>query len=712
MDNRTNRAKPYASRQLDLKDVSVTDRYWSAYVSLVRDTVIPYQWEALNDKVPDAEPSHAIRNFRIAAGLEEGQFAGFVFQDTDVYKWLEAVGYALAVKPDADLERTADEAIRLIASAQREDGYLNTYFTVAAPGKEWTNLMDCHEMYTAGHLIEAAVAYYRGTGKTELLKVAMRLADHIDERFGPEPGKIRGYDGHQEIELALVKLYEATGEAKYLKLASFLIDERGREPQFFHEEWEQRGRISHWAPNVVQSRLPDLAYHQAHRPVREQSEAAGHAVRAVYMYTAMADLALHGGDEELLAACRRLWSNIVNKQLYITGGIGSTHHGEAFTFDYDLPNDTNYSETCASIGLIFFARRMLQLEAKGEYGDVMERALYNTVTAGIAGDGKHYFYVNPMEVWPQASRGNPGKHHIKPVRQKWYGCACCPPNVARMLSSLGHYIFTAGDDTLYTHLYIGNETSAVLAGREVKLKLESGLPWKGSARLAVVEANGTGPFTLALRVPAWSKRSTFTLNGEPAVPELKDGYAYFTRDWQPGDELAVELDMTPQRVYAHPELRANAGRVALQRGPLVYCFEEADNGAPLASLALPRHSELRVVDSDWRGGVVLLQAEGVRVASAKARQAVQPVAVQAASVRAKPLEPHGNARPETPLERQPEEQVQRQAEEQVQMQQETEPEALYRTEPPRIEPCRLTAAPYTLWGNRQPGEMLVWIREQ
>lgn len=468
---------PY-SHQLDLKAVDIQDRYWTSYVDLIRNTVIPYQWEALNDRIPDAEPSHAIRNFRIAAGLEEGEFAGFVFQDTDLYKWLEAVGYSLALTPDADLENIADEAIRLIASAQQDDGYLNTYFAVAKPGKRWTNLTDCHEMYTAGHLIEAAVAYYKGTGKSELLDVATRFADHIDDKFGPEPGKMRGYDGHQELELALVKLYEATGNSRYLNHAGYLIDERGSEPNFLRAEWEERGRISHWAPGVVQQ-TPGLEYLQAHQPVREQTTAIGHAVRAVYMYTAMADLALHKGDASLLAACERLWNNLVHRQMYVTGSIGSTHHGEAFTFDYDLPNDTNYSETCASIGLIFFARRMLQLKAKGEYGDVMERALYNTVTAGIAGDGKHYFYVNPMEVWPEASERNPGKHHVKAVRQKWYGCACCPPNVARILSSLAYYIFTSDENTLYTHLYIANETEVELSGRKVRLKLDSGLPWKG-----------------------------------------------------------------------------------------------------------------------------------------------------------------------------------------------------------------------------------------
>lgn len=654
--NRTQQAS--CSKSLHQKSVTVHDPYWTPYLNLVRNTVIPYQWEALNDRIEGAEPSHAISNFRIAAGIDQGEFGGMVFQDTDLYKWLEAVGYSLALNPDEDLERVADEAIKLIAASQAEDGYINTFFTVAEPDKRWTNLMDCHEMYSAGHLIEAAVAYCQGTGKRELLDVAIRMADHIDRRFGPEPGKIRGYDGHQEIELALVKLYDITGEERYLKLASFLIDERGQQPSFFYQEWEARGRISHWSPGVVQKTPQALDYLQAHKPVREQEVAAGHAVRAVYMYTAMADLALRSGDDSLLAACQRLWSNIVQKQMYINGSIGSTHHGEAFTFDYDLPNDTNYSETCASIGLIFFARRMLQAEPKGEYGDVMERALYNTVTAGMADDGKHYFYVNPLEVWPEASEKNPGKHHVKAVRQPWYGCACCPPNVARLLASLGQYIFTSSSDTLYTHLYIGSEASAELEETRLSIKLDSSLPWHGDAVLTIGSIEGAAEFTLAARVPSWTSGCAFALNGEPVKPEIRDGYAYLKRSWKEGDRFTVTLDMQPHRIYANPSLRANAGRTALQRGPLVYCFEEQDNGAPLASLSLKADSDLREVPGGWREGVIHLEAEGCRRIGGD------------------------------------------------------DSEELYSVKSPVKQPVKLSAIPYTLWGNRTPGEMLLWIREE
>ncbi|WP_083180265.1 glycoside hydrolase family 127 protein [Paenibacillus yonginensis] len=678
-------AAAHSSRPLELQSVKINDPYWTPYLDLVRDTVIPYQLEALNDRIPGAEPSYAVANFRIAAGLAEGEFGGMVFQDSDLYKWLEAVGYSLAVKPDEDLEREADELIDLIASAQQEDGYLNTYFTVAEPGARWTNLTECHELYCAGHMIEAAVAYYRGTGKTRLLDVAKRMADYISSVFGTGEGQIRGYDGHQEIELALVKLYEATGEKRYLNLSLYFINERGQQPSFFHKEWERRGRTSHWSPGTVQLNPPDLSYFQAHKQVREQESTAGHAVRAVYMYTAMADLAVYTGDEGLLEACRRLWRNTVRKQMYINGSIGSTHHGEAFTFDYDLPNDTNYSETCASIGLIFFASRMLRLEMNGEYADVLERALYNTVTAGIARDGKHYFYVNPMEVWPEASEQNPGRHHVKPVRQQWYGCACCPPNITRLLSSLGQYVFTAGKDTLYVHLYIGSETRVAFGGDDqaaakAVIKLDSSLPWQGEAKLTVSDREGSGRFTLALRVPSWSHTTVFTLNGKPVIPEIRDGYAYLEREWQEGDQFAVSLDMRPQRIYANPLVRADAGKVALQRGPLVYCLEETDNGALLPALSLPRDAEIREAagTGDVLEGAVLLEVDGLRLEDGDW------------------------------TENKGEEDYEKN--DRINNVNKDE-DSLYRSTPAAVKPQKLTAVPYTLWGNRKPGEMLVWIRE-
>lgn len=643
-------------RQTRPGNTEIKDEFWGRYIRLVQDVVIPYQYEVLHDRVPEAEPSYAIANFEIAAGRREGSFGGMVFQDSDVAKWLEAVGYSLSIKRDPELERRADEVIDLIGEAQQPDGYLNTYFTIKEPGKRWTNLQDCHELYCAGHFIEAAVAYYEATGKDKLLNIMRRMVEHIGTVFGPEEGKLQGYDGHQEIELALVKLYRLTGEEKYLKLSSFFIDQRGQEPNFLRQEWEKRGRMTHW---TGQTDHLDSSYNQAHLPVREQSVAVGHSVRAVYMYTAMADLAALTGDGTLREACVRLWNNMTEKQMYITGGIGSTHHGEAFTFDYDLPNDTVYAETCASIGLIFFAQRMLGLAPEARYADVMERALYNNVLGSMAQDGKHYFYVNPLEVWPQACSCNPGKHHVKPERQGWFGCACCPPNVARLLTSLNQYIHTLHGDTLYTNLYIGSEASFTLGGAEVAVSQESRFPWEGKVSLKVNPAQA-GEFGIALRIPSWSEAAEVRVNGEVVnVSECLDrGYAVIRRPWKAGDVIELTLPMEAHRVYAHPNLRAAAQKAAIQRGPLVYCLEAADNGEPISSISLSKSGEFtEAFEEGLLGGAVVVKAAGHRVD-----------------------EQSWNG-------------------------------GLYSRTRAAEQPVEVTAIPYYLWGNRGSSEMKVWIPE-
>lgn len=655
MHSISNRFAAAAESSVSPTTVTVNDKFWSGYTDLVRNVVIPYQYEALHDRAPGAEPSGAVQNFRIAAGQAEGEYVGWVFQDSDVAKWLEAVGYSLQIERDPELERRADELIDLVAAAQHPDGYLNTYFTIKEPGNRWTNLTDCHELYCAGHMIEAAVAYYEATGKDKLLNVMKRMIDHIETVFGYEEGQLRGYDGHEEIELALVKLYRLTGEERYLKLAAFFINERGQEPNFLHEEWERRGRRGHFNPNV-QDRL-DVAYFQAHKPVREQSEAVGHAVRAVYLYTAMADLARLTGDAELEAACRKLWHNVTRTQMYVTGGIGSTHHGEAFTFDFDLPNDTIYAETCASIGLIFFAQRMLLLEPKAEYADVMERALYNNVLGSMAQDGKHYFYVNPLEVWPQACSCNPGKHHVKAERQAWFGCACCPPNVARLLSSLNRYLYTRRGDTLYANLYVGSELSEEFGGVPVRITQSSELPWNGAVRFKV-DSEREAFFTLALRVPGWCPGMTVAVNGERVIlsgDQMQGGYLMLERSWHSGDVIEVDLTIRTSLVYADVRVRADNHKAAIQRGPLVYCAESADNGEIVAALSLTQNAAFSERPaSDLPGGAIAVETEAYR------------------SV------------PETSG-------------------------LLYRTEAPARENVQLTAVPYFLWGNRGRGEMTVWL---
>jgi DUF1680 family protein len=643
-------------KAIPLQHVRIDNPFWSHYTQLVRDTVIPYQWEALNDRIENAEPSYAIQNFRVAAGREQGKFGGMVFQDSDLAKWLEAVGYSLSIHPDPNLEQLADDTIDLIAEAQQEDGYLNTYFIIKEPDKRWSNLVECHELYCAGHMIEAAVAYYQATGKRKFLDVMCRFVDLIDATFGKESDKLQGYCGHQEIELALVKLYQATGEARYLQLSQYFIDERGAKPSYFLKEWEERDRTSHWTAG--QSSSLDLSYNQSHLPVREQSEAVGHSVRAVYMYTAMADLAALSGDQGLIEACRRLWNNIVTKQMYLTGGIGSTAHGEAFTFDYDLPNDTIYAETCASIGLIFFAHRMLQIEAKSEYADVLERALYNNVIGSMSLDGKHYFYVNPLEVWPEASDKNPTRKHVKAVRQPWFGCSCCPPNVARLIASLGEYIYSTSDNTIYTHLYIGGEAQIELNGQSIKLQQETNYPWDGDITLKL-SLQDTQAFKLALRIPGWCNAFEVYINGEKLTekPNLVNGYLQLDRAWNNGDQIELKLAMEIQRIQSHPKLRANAGKTAIQRGPLVYCLEEQDNGAIISTISLPTNAELSAkFEPDLLGGITTI--EGFAQLDATADWG----------------------------------------------------DKLYRTIQTNNRLHRIKAVPYFLWGNRTQGEMTVWIR--
>ncbi|SDX31642.1 hypothetical protein SAMN05518855_101214 [Paenibacillus sp. CF384] len=611
------------SRPLPLSSVRIQDSFWSEYIRLVREVVVPYQWEALNDRVPGAEPSHAIRNFQIAAGDEQGSFYGMVFQDSDVAKWLEAVGYLLASEHDEELVTLADEVIDLLARAQQPDGYLNTYFTLREPGKRWTNLSECHELYCAGHLIEAAVAYHAATGNMRVLDIARRFADYIDTIFGPEPAKLQGYDGHPEIELALVKLYRATGEHRYLSLSRFFLDQRGAQPHFYKLEWEKRGETVHF-PGLLMSH--DYAYSQAHLPVRQQEAADGHAVRLVYLCAGMADVAAETGDAELLAACRKLWSNMVTKRMYITGGIGSMAHGESFTYDYDLPSDTVYAETCASIGLIFFAARMLQIEPKdGGYADVLERALYNTVVSGMSRDGKHFFYVNPLEVHPEACSHNHNYKHIKPERQGWFGCACCPPNIARLLASLGQYMYTTRDRTLYTHLYIGGQAEWVLDGNVISLVQESDYAWNGAVRMRVEHAAAVPvAFTLSLRIPSWSGGGySLLINGQLAKSSSSDshsseaarggGYVELNRVWQSGDTVELTFDMPILRMKGHPLIRHTFGKTTLQRGPFVYCMEEADNGAHLHQVALLRGGDLEVqFNPQLLGGLCTITADAVR----------------------------------------------------------------------------------------------------
>ena len=606
------------SRPLPLTDAKVEDRFWLREMDLVRNEVIPYQWEALNDRIPEAAPSWWMHNMRAAARHnaakragklwqpagraqemrfqplpDEGQepdpdaFYGFVFQDSDGYKWLEAVSYQLMRRPDPALQATAQEAVDAICAAQEEDGYLDTYYTLGMRDRAFTNLRDHHELYCLGHLCEAAVAWHQATGRRDLLDAAVRFADCCAAHLGREPGKKRGYPGHEIAEMALIRLWEETGEERFLSLASYFIDERGQKPFYFSAEEKAR------QGQKLRGDGEGSPYHQADAPVREQTEVKGHAVRAMYLYSGVADMARIAGDDSLKAACDRIWRSTMEEKRYITGGVGGTHVGEAFSRPYDLPSDTAYSETCASIGLAFFARRMLQIEPKGAYADVMEEALYNTVLAGMALDGKSFFYVNPLECDPAACKTDARLSHVKPVRQKWFGCACCPPNIARIVSSLPNYAFTVNEETLFIHLYVAGEISVTLNGRPLKLKLESAMPWDGAVSLSVEEGKADG--TIAVRIPGWSrdaKVSAVTLRNilTPGAQETledekqsaeKDGYVFFTGTWEKGDRIEMYFDMPVRMLTADPRVRETAGEVCFRRGPVTYCAEAVDNAAPL-----------------------------------------------------------------------------------------------------------------------------------
>lgn len=642
------------ANSLDLKKVSIHDSFWSKHVDLVRNAIIPYQWEAMNDRIPDAESSHCLENFKIAAGRAKGDFYGAVFQDTDVAKWLEAVGFSLACYPDEVLEKTADEVIDLIADAQCEDGYINTYFTIKEPDKRWTDLCEGHELYTAGHLMEAAVAYYEGTGKRKFLDCMCKFADLICDTFGTEEGKIHGYPGHEEVEIGLIKLARVTGNKKYMDQAKYFVDARGVGENYFMKE------MSRPDYKMIFPEFADYtpAYSQSHKPVREQTTAEGHAVRAVYLYCAMADLAEAYQDEGLLKACKTLWNNIVEKRMYLTGGIGSSGHLERFTVDYDLPNEYNYSESCASIGLALFGLRMAQITGESQYMDVAERALYNTVLAGIALDGKSFFYVNPLEVWPPACMEGTSKKHVKPIRQKWFGVACCPPNIARTLASLGQYVYSQKPEKkeLYVNLFVSNETELDWNKDKIFVKLQTEFPWVNTYSLEVKNVPADG-MDLMLRVPDYAQDYQVKADGNIYEENKESEKGYRRVHVEKDTKVEVSFAAPAKFVYANPQVRADSGKVAIVRGPLVYCLEEIDNSQNLPAIFVDTDEPLKEEKSDLFGGIVTVKAKGKKIVEASVS------------------------------------------------------DSLYSGEKPQLEDVELTAIPYPYWNNRGEGEMLVWMKE-
>ena len=622
--------------------------FWSRRIRQVQDRMIPLQLSILRDEAPDTEPSHAIENFKIAAGLSTGEFHGMVFQDSDVGKWIEAAAYSLMIRPDPALEKEIDGIVEIIGKAQQPDGYLNTWFTIREPGKRWTNLQDCHELYSFGHLAEGAVAYHQATGKRAFLDIMCRMADHIDTVIGPQEGKLHGYPGHPEAELALWRLYKETGNETYLNLSRYFIEQRGQEPNFFLEEWERRGRINHWTGKKDPVNLP---YYQAHAPVRKQKEAVGHAVRALYLYTGMACIAAETKDESLAEACRTLWKSAVEEKMYVTGGLGATAKGESFMGPFELPNDTVYAETCASVALCFFGRAMSRLERDGRIGDAVEQALYNTVLAGVSLEADRFFYVNPLEAVQGVSGTQAGLEHALPRRPRWYACACCPPNVARLLTSLAEYAVQETEDGFVVHQYL----DGTVEGTRGRLTLTTEYPWEG---LLDFSLEAKEPLALELRIPAWANPQEVLLVADGEARPVQPVRGFVRLDIPAGaHRVALSLPLKPRRIYADSRIRQDAGCVAFARGPLVYCLEGCDNPEPLWNLQADPDAEITVTDYDpsCLKGIRKLLIPGYR--------------------RTDPAGP------------------------------------LYTGRRPAREPQLLTAIPYYAWANREARDMRVWVRE-
>lgn len=579
--------------KIKLNKIRIIDTLFGSYVKQVPDKILKYQWNVLNDKQEEAFPTYCIENFRIAAGELEGERKGVVFQDTDLYKWLEAVAFCIANGSGAEYEAIADNVIDLIGRAQEADGYLNTYFTINAPEKKWTNLVEGHELYTAGHLMEAAVAYYEATGKDALLQIAQKNADLICGVFGRGENQIKGYPGHEEVEIGLIKLYYVTGEKKYLDTAYYFIDERGKEPNYFTQEIARRGK-NEFFPEFSGFTPP---YLQADMQPKYQATAEGHAVRVMYMCAAMADLAKELHDDELAEACQRLWDNVTKKRMYITGGIGSSGFLERFTTDYDLPNRTGYSETCASIGLMMFGQRMTELTGEAQYYDIVERALYNVVLAGINIEGNRYFYVNPLEMIPAFCTEHTYMDHVKPIRQKWFKVACCPTNVARTLASLGNYIYAKDEKGLYIHQFISSELEEEFGNGILQLKMQSGLLNDGMITLNMnynnpqVVAENNEDIIVRVRIPEYAEQMTITSYNYNMKKEKTKGYLVLNLRANIEYKVSISFGVKPRWIAAHNKVSEDLGKVALLNGPCVYCIEEVDNGPDLGMLYVKTDTE-------------------------------------------------------------------------------------------------------------------------
>lgn len=569
--------RDYPIHPVPFTETHVLDGFWSPRLDTNRSTTVWYDYQK-------CEETGRINNFAKAAKLMAGEHKGDPFDDSDVYKVIEGAAYCLALQRDAKLEEYTDKLIDKISAAQEPDGYLYTARTIHPenpPGRaskhRWLNERgalgqgDSHELYNAGHMYEAAVAYFQATGKRKFLEVAIKHADLVDKNFGPGPEQLKIPSGHQEIEIGLVKLFRATGEERYLKLAKFLLDCRGR-----------------YLDDPKAKRKPN-DYYADHIPVTEQTEAVGHAVRSAYMYSAMADIAALTGDAEYLKAVDKLWDNVVGKKLHLTGGIGANPNGEAFGKNYELPNENAYLETCAAIANALWNHRMFLLHGDAKYIDVLERIIYNGFLSGAGITGNRFFYPNPLE-----SDGQRKFNHGSNERAPWFGCSCCPVNNVRFIPSIPGFIYAIRDNDLFVNLFISSSSKLKLGDTSCKVSQSTEYPWAGTTRIEVSDLSGSGKFALNLRIPGWARNQPvpsdlytysdklqpkvrLAVNGKRTPVSLNKGFAVIDRQWKNGDTVSLELEMPVRTVSAHPEVKVDYQRFALERGPLVYCAEGADN---------------------------------------------------------------------------------------------------------------------------------------
>jgi len=599
-----------------------------------------------------------------------------IFYESDLAKLVEGAFFSIQQEKDNKLEKICDSIIDKIIANQEKDGYLNYYFTRHEPENKFTNLRDRHELYCAGHLLESAIEHHKATGNSKFFNAMEKYVDHIISKFGREEGKMRGYPGHQEIELALVKAYEYTNKQKFLDLANYFIDERGTHTS--HEDHyyvKELAKLQEKAKKIDLSSLPsairdfaqfhpeidptvglsktfrDMHYWQSHQRPVDQETAEGHSVRALYMFTAMADLARINNDDAMLKTCRTLWRNIVDKRMYVHSGVGSSHIGERFTFDYDLPNDMAYAETCATIALIYFANRMAKMELNSEYADIIENSLYNLLLASTSLDGKAFFYDNYLECDPGYLHSQQRRHG---TRDKFHLCSCCPPNITRFIASMDMYIYNSFEDSLVVDQYISSDADFMNKTQGIKINQISDFPYKGFSKIEVIDSQNKET-TIYFRIPSWDKKMLININDSKIDYEIVNGYARINKNWQKGDVINLSFDFSPRYVRTNPNVRYNVRRACVFRGPVLYCLEEKDNGKYLNKLILNSNNNIDEKDEKINSeNIISLTTKGFKF---------------------------------------------------------KDTDDLYLQDKPDMIETSLKFIPYYCWSNRGENEMLVWVNE-